>query len=82
MAWQFIIWNEEVGENVDKIAQHGLAIDDVNHVLQNPERHETSRSSGRPLVYGFTPSGDYIVVVSEVIDDETIYPITAYILGE
>lgn len=79
MAWQFIIWNFEPGENVDKIAQHGLAIDDVEYVLQHPQRKTISRSSQRPLIYGTTPSGDDIVVVYEEIDDETVYPITAYI---
>lgn len=79
MTWQFIIWNDELGENVDKIAQHGLAIDDVEYVLHHPERKAISRSSKRPLIYGTTPGGDYIVVIYEEIDDETIYPITAYI---
>lgn len=79
MAWQFIIWNDDPGENVDKIAQHGLATEDVEYVLEHPERKATSRSSGRPLIYGTTPSGDYIVVIYEEIDDDTVYPITAYI---
>ena len=40
-----------------------------------------SRSSGRPMVYGFTPDGRYIVVVYEEIDDHTPYPVTAYVVG-
>ena len=41
-----------------------------------------SRSSGLPIVFGFTPDGRYIMVVYEQIDDVTIYPVTAYDLEE
>ncbi|HUG67982.1 MAG TPA: hypothetical protein VMM76_09525 [Pirellulaceae bacterium] len=78
--WQFIIWNDDSGENVDKIGQHGLTIEDVEYVLMNPKRQVTSKSSGRPAVYGYTPDGDYIFVVYEEVDDVTIEPITAYIV--
>ncbi len=78
--WQFIIWNDDPGENVDKISQHGLTIEDVEYVLMNPAKHVTSKSSGRPAVYGYTPDGDYIFVVYEEIDNVTIEPITAYIV--
>lgn len=82
MAWQFIIWNDEPGENIDKIAQHGLAMEDVEYVLQHPQRKTTSRSTQRPLIYGTTPGGDYIVVIYEEIDNDTVYPLTAYIPDE
>ena len=78
--WQFIIWNDDPGENVDKISLHGLTIEDVEYVLMNPKRRVTSKSSGRPAVYGYTPDGDYIFVVYEEVDDVTIEPITAYIV--
>ncbi len=78
--WQFIVWNDDPGENVDKISQHGLTIEDVEYVLMNPKRRVTSKSSGRPAVYGYTPDGDYIFVVYEELDDVTIEPITAYIV--
>ncbi|MDA1054949.1 MAG: hypothetical protein O3C40_31385 [Planctomycetota bacterium] len=78
--WQFIIWNDDLGENVDKISQHGLTIEDVEYVLMNPKRRVTSKSTGRPAVYGYTPDGDYIFVVYEEVDDVTIEPITAYIV--
>ncbi|MDA1016891.1 MAG: hypothetical protein O3A00_20840 [Planctomycetota bacterium] len=41
-----------------------------------------SRSSGLPIVFGFTPDGRYIMVVYEQIDDITIYPVTAYDVEE
>jgi hypothetical protein len=52
-------------------------------IIWNPDpiAHDISRSSGRPMVYGFTPDGRYIVVVYEAIDDHTLYPVTAYEVG-
>jgi len=82
MAFYFILWNDEPGENVDKILQHGLTVDDVEFVLNNPEGHGTSRSSNRPFVVGTTPDGDYIMVIYDWIDDDTINPVTAYDIDE
>ena len=42
----------------------------------------TSRSSGRPVVAGYTPDGRLIFVVYEEIDDVTVYPVTAYEVEE
>jgi len=76
--WPQIIWNEERGGNVEHIEEHGLTIEDVESVLANPERRAMSRSSGQPCVFGYTSEGTYIIVVYEHIDDDTIYPVTAY----
>jgi hypothetical protein len=35
-------------------------------------------SSGRPVVFGDTNAGRRLMVVYELVDDETIYPVTAY----
>jgi hypothetical protein len=77
-----IIWNAEPGGNVEHIAAHDLTQDDVEAVLLHPVSRDISRSSGRPMVYGFTPDGRYIVVVYEEIDAGTFYPVTAYEVGE
>ena len=76
-----IIWNPEPGGNVEHIAENDLTPDDVEAVLLYPVAEDISRSSGRPMVYGFTPDGRYIVVVYEGIDDHTLYPVTAYVVG-
>ena len=76
--WQHIIWNEESGGNVEHIEEHGLTVDDVEHVLATYESEAVSRSSGLPCVFGYTPDGTYIIVVVERIDQDTIYPVTAY----
>lgn len=81
MPYYEIIWNEEPGGNVEHIGEHGLTQED-EEVLFNPVDRDVSRSSGLPIAFGFTPDGRYIMVVYEQIDDVTIYPLTAYDLGE
>ncbi len=80
--WRQIIWNEEPGGNLEHIEEHGLTIDEVEHVLAGYEREEISRSSGLPCVFGYTRAGAYIIVVYEQIDADTIYPVTAYQVPE
>jgi hypothetical protein len=50
--------------------------------LANPESESVSRASGLPCVFGHTPDGTYIIVVYELIDEDTIYPVTAYEVPE
>jgi hypothetical protein len=78
MAYYEIIWNEEPDGNVEHIAEHDLTPEDVEEVIFNPVDRDVSRSSGLPIVFGFTPDGRYIMVVYEQIDDVTIFPVTAY----
>jgi hypothetical protein len=40
-----IIWNDEPGGNIEHIEEHGLTIDDVEHVLANFESESVSCSS-------------------------------------
>lgn len=79
-----VIWDlpDDPNGNVQHIAQHGLVPSDVEYVLNHPMRRSKSRSSGRPIVFGRTPSGEDIAVIYEEIDDATIYPITAYPVEE
>ena len=78
MPWQHVLWNDEPGGNVDKVAQHGLTVKDVNHVLKHPEGRDVSRSTGESLIFGDTPDGRRIVVVFEDVDGITFVPSTAY----
>ena len=77
-----IIWNDNPDENVEHIAEHGLDIEDVEHVLERPQSEEVSDSTGRPCVLGYTPDGRFIIVIYDEIDEDTIYPITAYEVPE
>jgi hypothetical protein len=84
MPYIDIIWDLDGDPegNVHHIAEHGLTKDDIRWVLENPVAHGLSRSSGRPLVKGFTPDDVFIVVVYEQIDPQTVYPVTAYEIEE
>ena len=77
-----IIWNDEPGGNVEHIEEHGLTVNDVEYVLDNHESEGVSRSSGLPCVFGSTVEGVYIIVVYERVDEDTIYPVTAYEVPE
>jgi uncharacterized DUF497 family protein len=79
-----VIWDDddEPGGNVWHIAEHGLTVGDVEHVLENPTGEVASGSTGRPCCFGYTPGGEYIIVVYEQVDAETLYPITAYEVPE
>ncbi len=79
-----IIWDEDDNPdgNLCHIAEHGLTVEDVEHVLQNPTSEGESRSTDRPCCFGYTPSGDYIIVVYEEVGEDLIYPVTAYEVPE
>ena len=67
--------------NVAHIAEHRLAPEVVELVVLNPDRLGVSRSSGRPIAFGYTDDGREIAVVYEQIDECTVYPITAFEVG-
>lgn len=79
-----IIWDldDDPEGNVQHIAEHGITKAEVVEVLDRPEARETSRSSGRPVVIGATREGRTILVVYEEIDEDTVYPVTAYDLED
>lgn len=80
--WQQIVWNDELGGNVDHIQEHGLTVEDVEHVLANAESEDISASSGLPCVFGYALDGTYVIVVYESINEDTVYPVTAYEVPE
>ena len=82
MNWSQIIWDDTPGGNVEHVETHDLTTDDVDYVLQNYESKGTSRSSGRPCVFGHIIDGRYIVVVYEEVDRDTVIPVTAYEVAE
>ena len=84
MPFLWIIWDEEDDPlgNVQHIAEHGLTTDEVEAVLNELDSADGSDSSGRPCVFGFTPASEYIIVIFESIDEDSIYPVTAYHVPE
>ena len=80
MQFDSILWDrdDDPSGNVQHIAQHGLTKGEVEDVFQNPTGRDTSRSSGRPVIFGESRTGRYIMVAYDVVDASTVYPISAY----
>lgn len=79
-----ILWDldDDSEGNVAHIAEHGITKDEVADVLNSPETIEASESSGRPIAFGYSATGRFIAVVYDEVDDDTVYPVTAYIVPE
>ena len=84
MDFRSILWDPEDDPegNVQHIDEHGLTVEDVEFVLGGPTSEGTSRSSGLPAVWGYTSDGEYIIVIFEQIDEDTIRVVTAYEVPE
>ena len=80
MRFSSVIWDldDDANGNVWHIAEHGISRQEVEDVLENPRGVETSRSSGLPIVFGDTSTGKTLAVVFEFVDDDTVYPVTAF----
>lgn len=74
MPFYFCIWNDD---NIEHLAEHGVTPDEFEDVVTDPESVRTSKSSGRPLAFGWI-NGRCLACVYDIIDDSTIYPVTAY----
>ena len=81
MPYFDFIWEMTNDGNVAHIAEHRLSPEVVELVVLNPDRLGVSRSSGRPIAFGYTDDGREIAVVYEQIDECTVYPITAFEVG-
>lgn len=80
MAFDVIIWDldDDPDGNVQHCAEHGISKEEIEEVFQNATDADLSRSSGRPVVFGDTSTGKHLMVVFEMVDEESVYPITAY----
>ena len=75
-----IFWDldDDPNGNVQHCALHGVTVLEIEEVFQNAADFDVSNSSGQPVVFGETNAGRHLMVVYEIIDDSTVYPITAY----
>ena len=77
---------DDHGSNTAHIAEHGLTPEEVESALIDENTaFDVSESSGRPIAFGVTETGRFIVVVFEVLsvaDPFVIRPITAYDVPE
>jgi uncharacterized DUF497 family protein len=80
MPYTSIIWDldDDPDGNVQHCAQHGVTKEEIEEVFDNPTDQDVSQSSGRPVIFGDTSSGRHLMVVYDQIDEDTVYPVTAY----
>ncbi len=80
MRYLRIIWDLEDDEdgNVQHIAENEVTPDEVEEILRTADEAQFSRSSSRPLVFGYTNAGRLIAVIFDWVDEDTVYPVTAY----
>ena len=59
MPFSQIIWDDpdDPEGNVQHIAEHGLTPEEVESAFDNIETETTSRSTGRPAIFGRTRAG-------------------------
>lgn len=75
-----ILWDADDDPlgNVQHIAKHGVTKQEVVEVFDNPVDIDTSWSTGELVVFGDTAAGRHLMIVYEMSDEVTAYPITAY----
>jgi uncharacterized DUF497 family protein len=84
VAIQYVIWDspDDPRGNVQHVAEHGLTCEDVEDVLFGIHELAASRASAYPIAFGLTASGEFICVVFEQVERDTVYPITAYVVED
>lgn len=79
---RMFLWVDDPGGNVEHIAEHGLTPDEVESAFDDIETETTSRSTGRPAIFGRTFKGDTIFVAydleTDIAGNEFVYVRTAY----
>jgi uncharacterized DUF497 family protein len=80
MRYLRVIWDlaDDVDGNIQHIAENDVTPDEVGEILRIADDAQFSRSSGRPLVFGYTEAGRLLAVIFEWVDEDTVYPVTAY----
>lgn len=84
IRFDLIAWDDPGDEdgNLAHMAEHGVTVEEVEEVLESPDaRDDVSRSSDRPIRFGWTTTGKHLLVVYEVereSDWVIVYPVTAY----
>jgi len=83
LAFDSILWDleDDPGGNVQHIREHGLTLEEVEDVLLDPNSSRgKSKSSSRPIAFGWTATGRHLAVVYETVDDDPLLlrPVTAY----
>ena len=74
MPWYLFLWDPETE---DHLAQHAVTPDEFEAVVCNPDSVGESRSTGRPIAFGYTSTGKYLACVYELADADTGAPVSS-----
>ena len=75
MPWYLFQWDSETE---DHLAEHGVTSEEFEEVVCSPDAVGESRSTGGPIAFGYTSTGKYIACLYEMLDADTVLPVTAY----
>jgi uncharacterized DUF497 family protein len=75
VPYYFFIWNDLI---IEHIAEHGVVQDEYEEVVCDPDEVDQSHSSTRRIAFGETSTGKYLACVYELLDDDTVLPVTAF----
>jgi uncharacterized DUF497 family protein len=75
MPWYLFLWDPETEVH---LAEHGITSQEFEEVVCNPDAVGESRATGRPIAFGYTSTGKYIACLYELVDADTVLPVTAY----
>jgi hypothetical protein len=79
MPYYFFVWTPEI---VQHLAEHDVTPTEFEEVVADPDYEDVSRSTGNPLVFGFTSEGRYLCCIYRRLDEDTIELVTAYEAAE
>ena len=60
MPWYLFLWDAEMEEH---LALHGVTPEEFEEIVCQPDSVGESRSTGRPIAFGYTSTGKYLACV-------------------
>lgn len=52
-----------MGDNEAHLGEHGVTPDEFEEVVSEPDAEDVSRTTGRPIAFGWTSSGKYLACI-------------------
>ncbi len=74
MPWFDFFWYTE---NIEHLAEHGVAPEEFEEVVIAAKWIETS-DSGSDMVRGVTSTGRFLICIFDQLDEVSVIPVTAY----
>jgi hypothetical protein len=79
LPYYFFVWTPEI---IAHLAEHGVAPEEFEEVVSDPDYEDVSRSTGNPIAFGRSSAGRFLCCVFQRFGNDMIEPVTAYDVGE